>query len=154
MNPVLQILGRLLADASFRTAAVSNLPAALSSYGYVLTARQSEIVANIVTSFASGRLDQAAADVNALCPFWPCHAMRDTLWQILGGMVVNLEYRTAMRASWREQLSLDGHLLTTNEGAIMDSIVGSFNQDKLDKTVAAISAECPFWPCSDPLMAP
>jgi hypothetical protein len=152
MNPLLQILGRLLTDEPFRTALRANTETALSQYGFVLTARQHEIAANIAHSLRSGRLDAAVAAVIPECPIWPCPEMRHTLWQILGGMLVHQSFRTAVIENRSARLSRDGYLLTPHHEEILSRIVTSFVTGRMDDAVQAVSDECPVWPCPDPLM--
>jgi hypothetical protein len=154
MKPVLEILGRLLSDSSFRAAFMNNYESALSSSGYVLTAAETAIAANIATSAGEGALNVAFEQVAAQCPNWPCGRMRQALWQIFGGMMVDGEFRDALLAARVSRLSRDGYVLTPDHDAVLVQIVVSFSSGALNGAVAAVAASCPNWPCGDPLMKP
>ncbi len=149
MKPVLQILGRLLADPVFRSAITANKAQALDRYGYVLTPRQDAIVVNILASVSRGALDAAFVEFQGVCPHWPCHDMKDTVWQILGGMMTNADFRASVKSNWQARCSLGGYVLAEHHQTIMASIVKSFNDGELSQSEAAIAAECPHWPCND-----
>lgn len=149
MKPVLQIFGRLLTDAAFRSAMTDNKAQALDKYGYALTPHQDAIVANILESVARGALNNAFAEFQVICPHWPCHDMKDTLWQIVGGMMVNADFRASVKSNWQARCSLGGYLLSEHHQGIMANIVSSFNDGSLSKSEASMAAECPHWPCND-----
>lgn len=152
MKPVLQILGRLLTDPSFRSALTANKAQALDLYGYVLTPHQDAIVDNILDSVRRGALDAAFLEFQGGCPHWPCYGMKDTLWQILGGMMTNAEFRASVKSDWRARVSLSGYVLSEHDQTIMARIVESFNGNSLSQSEAAVAAECPHWPCNDPAL--
>ena len=133
MKPVLQILGRLLTDAAFRSALIANKAQALDRYGYVLTAHQDAIVVNILASVERGALSTAFAEFQIICPHWPCHEMKDTLWQIVGGMMVNADFRASIKSNWQARCSLGGYLLSEHHHGIMANIVVSFTNGDLSK---------------------
>lgn len=152
MKPVLQILGRLLTDTSFRSALVANKAQALDHYGYVLTAHQDAIVVNILTSVGNDALKPAFMEIPGVCPHWPCDEMKDTLWQVLGGMMVDEEFRASTISDWSGRLSRGGYLLTPHHQTIMRNIVASFRDGSLSKSTDAVAASCPHWPCNDDAM--
>lgn len=153
MNPLLQIVGRLMTDNAFATALQANPAAALSSYGYTLTPAQMTIASNIAASLQQGRLTDGRIAVNNECQVWPCNMMAQTLWQVLGDMLVHSSFREAMKADRAAALSERGYVLTPSHDEIAARMVASFQSGAVNNAVANVASECPVWPCNDPLMA-
>jgi hypothetical protein len=73
MKPVLQIFAAMLIHESFQNEMEANPEAVLNAKGYTLTQAELQVVLRIVDSFKDGNLDDAADNVRAECPNWPCN---------------------------------------------------------------------------------
>lgn len=82
-HTLLAVLGGMLVDKRFRRALMKKEKksakatkaargAALRARGFFLTRGEGEILARMVKSFESGRLDRPCRELQDICPEWPC----------------------------------------------------------------------------------